>query len=61
MPVTFLLMVSSSVADPGACTSTGLTEDDEALWVSRESRLGPLDFLPNSLTFSVGMKLQQPQ
>lgn len=54
-------MMSSSVDDPRACTSTGLTEDGEALWVSHESRMEPLDILPNSLTFSVGMKLQQPR
>lgn len=65
MPVTFLLlMVSSSVDDPGACTSTELTENGETIGVSDESRLEPLDILPSSLaetTFSVGMKLQQPQ
>lgn len=63
MTLTFLLLtVGSSVGDPGECTR--LSEDGGAVWVSPESRLEPLDILPSSLTqitFSVGMKLQQPQ
>lgn len=64
MTVAFLLLtVSSSVVDLKACTSTRLSEDGGAIWVSHESRLEPLDILPSSLTRSltVGMKLQQPQ